>query len=291
MSEFKNCNKCGEKSVDHEQEHVNYKDYDVCVDKGLGNLLKILWEKGIDTNFSCIGEHCPCDVSSCRMEMAHIVFWSDDNLNKFLEPLTKPDFLSDYSLHHNISGLKKKFTIVRSKDEINDPNRKTATWRWEPVRAVSTLVDDDEDSIEGIPIPPQYRDRIRWQLMFPKEDIPAIIRVLTCTKYLERYITHYQLKNGKIDIIGSLSLKDQKIQSSGIYSDVKIFKETKAKSDYMEYFEYWSIDNISFEDYLIAARKMHENDFIKYSSSEEDILALLEDIQDTYVTIETNNNV
>lgn len=287
MSELKNCKKCGEKSVDHEQEHINYKEHDVCIDKGLGNLLKILWEKGIDTNFSCIGEHCPCDVSSCRMEMAHIVFWSDDNLIKFMDPFFKPNFLSEYGLSHNVYGLKKKFTIVRTKDEIYDPNRKTATWRWESAAPAATVADDDEGLIEGIPIPPQYRDRIRWKLMFPKEDIPAIIRVLTNTKFLEREITHYQLKNGEIEILGRLSIKDGKIDSSGIYSDVKIFNEKNAEADYKEYFEYLSKENISYNDFLKTAKRTHENNFVKYESGEEDIMALLVDIQDTYVTIET----
>jgi hypothetical protein len=40
MSKLFNCVKCGSKSVDHEQEHISYKKYDVCVDKGLGELLK-----------------------------------------------------------------------------------------------------------------------------------------------------------------------------------------------------------------------------------------------------------
>lgn len=285
MTEFKSCIKCGEEKVDHEPEHINYKQYDTCVDKELVDLLKILWEKEIATNFSCIGENCPCDVSTCRVGMTQIVFWSDDHLYKFLKPFLGYDFLSDYELFFNIHDFKKNFTIVSSVDDIYDPNRKSTVWRWEPMSPAAPQSDNKQDTIEGVPIPSQYSTSIRWELRFPKKDISKVIKVLTNKKYIEREITHYLLKDKKVEVIGSLSLKNGEIISTGIYSEVQNFNEAKAASDYEENREYWLNADMSYEDFLKASKKRHEDAFINYKSSKEDLLPLIQDIKDSYVII------
>ena len=285
MSDFKSCIKCGEEKVDHEPEHINYKQYDTCVDKELVDLLKILWEKDIDTNFSCIGEYCPCDVSTCRVGMTQIVFWSDANLYKFLKPFLNYDFSTDYELFCNIHDFKKNFTIVSSVDEIYDSNRKSTVWRWEPMSPATSQSDNKPNSIEGVPIPPQYSDSIRWEIRFPKEDIPGIIQVLTNKKYIERDITHYLLKDKKVEVIGTLSLRNGEIQSTGIYSEIQNFNEAKAASDYEENRDYWTKEDINYEDYLKASKLSHADEFSKFKSSKTDFAVLIEDIKDSYLII------
>ena len=283
MSDFKTCIKCGEEKVDHEPEHINYKQYDTCVDKELVALLKILWEREIDTNFSCIGEICPCDTSTCRVGMTQIVFWSDANLYKFLKPFLTYDFLSDYHLFCNIHAYKKNFTIVSSVDEIYDSNRKSTEWRWEPMNPTSQL--NQQNTIEGVLIPSQYSNSIRWELRFPKQDIPKIIQVLTNTLYTERKITHYILQNEKVKIIGTLSLKNGEIQSTGIYSEIQNFNEAKASTAYKEDQEYWSNADISYEDFLKASKIQQKDEFSKYLSSQTDLALLIQDLKDSYVII------
>jgi len=287
MSQFISCIKCGEEKVDHEPEHITYKQYDTCVDKELVPLLKILWEKEIDTNFSCIGEYCPCDVTTCRVGMTQIVFWSDDNLNKFLKPFFSSSFASDYELFSNIHDYKKNFTIIRSLDEIHDSNRKSNVWRWEPMAPANSTNNDDQDSIEGVSIPSQYRDRIRWALRFPKEDLPAIIRVLTNKKITEKEITHYLLKDEKIEIIGSITLKNEEIKSSGIYSKIQNFDEAKASSDYKEDPDFWAKHNISYDDFLKASKIRHDEEITRFKTSNLDPAILLQDIKDSYVILTT----
>jgi hypothetical protein len=287
MSKFKSCIKCGEEKVDHEPEHIKYNQYDTCVDKEVVPLLKILWEKEIDTNFSCIGEYCLCDDATCRVGMTQLVFWSDDNLNKFLKPFFSSSFTSDYHLFSNIHDYKKNFTIIRSLDEIHDSNRKSTVWRWEPMTPANSTNTDNQDSIEGVSIPSQYRDRIRWDLRFPKEDLPAIIRVLTNEISTEREINHYLLKEGKIEIIGSITLRDKEIKSSGIYSEIQNFDEDKASSDYKKEEEFWNKNNISYDDYLEASKIGHAEELAKYKTSNLDLAILLKNIKDSYVTITT----
>ena len=285
MSEFKSCIKCGEEKVDHEPEHINYKQYDTCVDKELVDLLKILWEKEIDTNFSCIGENCPCDITTCRIGMSQIVFWSDTNLYKFLKPFLSYEFSTDYGLFCNIHDFKKNFTIVNSVDEIYDSNRKSTVWRWEPMSPATSQSDNKQNSIEGVIIPPQYSTSIRWELRFPKEDIPKVIQVLTNKIYSEREITHYLLKDNKVEVIGTLSLRNDEITSTGIYSEIQNFDEVKAASDYEEDREFWSNADISYEDFLKASKIQHEGEFIQYKKSKTDLALLIQDIKDSYVII------
>ena len=285
MSEYKSCIKCGEEKVDHEPEHINYKQYDTCVDKELVDLLKILWEKDIDTNFSCIGENCPCDTSTCRVGMTQIVFWSDANLYKFLKHFLSYDFSADFELFCNIHDFKKNYTIVSSVDEIYDSNRKSTVWRWEPMSPAVSQSDTEQNLIEGVPIPPQYSASIRWEVRFPKKDIPKIIQVLTNKKYIEREITHYLLKDNKAEVIGTLSLRNGEIQSTGIYSEIQNFNEAKAASDYEENRDYWTKEDINYEDFLKASKIRHEDEFSKFKSSKTDFAVLIEDIKDSYVII------
>ena len=249
------------------------------------DLLKILWEKDIDTNFSCIGENCPCDIATCRVGMTQIVFWSDANLYEFLKPSLSYNFSTDYELFCNIHDFKKNFTIVSSIDEIYDSNRKSNVWRWEPMQPPTSQKSDKQNTIEGVPIPPQYSASIRWELRLPKKDIPGVIKVLTNKKYIEREITHYLLKDKKVEVIGTLSLRNGEIQSTGIYSEIQNFNEAKASSAYEEDREYWTKEDINYEDFLKASKIRHEDEFSKYISSKTDFAVLIEDIKDSYVII------
>jgi hypothetical protein len=222
--------------------------------------------------------------------MAHIVFWSDDNFKKFMEPFEKANFTSDFELFLNMPNTHKNFKIVKSKENIINGVKRTNAWRWEMANAVSTIVDTDDDFIEGIPIPDKYRDRVRWKLMFPVDDIPALIRVLSNTKYFKRRVNHYLYEKGEIKLIGRLELDHGKITSDGIYSDDPslFFSEKKAMSDYNDDIGYWSEEKIIYDVYLKGAKQLFDIEYAKFESGKYNIALLLKNLPESYVTIETS---